>query len=392
MTEPTKSRLPHFLIGASWSLWRELRRRYGAVDSQFWKRAALVRLGIWLQIPERTWESWRYRRVIEQTELHPSPVFIIGYWQSGHSLMHHLMVNDPQYATTSLLHCAMPNSWVCIEPFARWVVRHRGHKTRYVDAMPFSADGPQGDELAMANLSELSVYHGYTFPRSYDAIFRRTVLFEGVSDNERLAWRRCYRWLLQKVAWRTRRSRLLSRNAAHTGRVQQLLDLFPKAKFIHLHRNPYRVFAAQETKWRSLCGMWALQTPNIPQLIADTIRLYPVLMQRFFTDRALIPAGQLAEVRYEELLSNPVGTLRRVYAELNLPGIEDLEEHLAIPGKTQSFQLAGHEVTLTPEQVELVRREWGFAFDELGYSLDPTQITEPAAATDNDELRSELSG
>lgn len=384
MTEPKKSRLPHFLIGASWSLWKELRRRYGAVDSPFWKRAALVRMGIWSQIPERTWESWRYRRVIEQTELHPSPVFIIGHWQSGHSLMHDLMANDPQFATTSLLHCALPSSWVCIEPFARWVVRHRGHKNRHVDAMPFSADGPQGDDLAMANLTELSIYHGYTFPRAYEAIFRRAVMFEGVSAEEMLAWKKCYRWLLQKVAWRIGRSRLLSRNAAHTGRVRQLLELFPQAKFIHLHRNPYRVYAAQETKWRSLCGLWALQTPNIEQLVADTIRLYPILMQQFLANRELIPAGQLAEVRYEELLNNPVSALRRVYAELDLPGFETLEERLAASGRSQLWQLAGHDVTLTPEQIELVQREWGFAFQALGYPLDPTLMAEPAATTADD--------
>lgn len=384
MTEPKKSRLPHFLVGASCRLWGELRRRYGAVDSQFRKRAALIRLGIWLQIPERLWESWRFRRVIDQTELHPSPVFIIGYWQSGHSLMHDLLVNDPQFATTSLLHCALPSSWVTVEPLARWIVRRRGQKTRYVDAMPMSADGPQGDDLAMANLTDLSIYHGYTFPRSYDTIFRRAVLFEGVSADELLAWKHCYRWLLQKVAWRTGRPRLLSRNAAHTGRVRQLLELFPKAKFIHLHRNPYRVFAAQETKWRSLCGLWALQTPNIEQLVADTLRLYPVLMRQFLADREQIPAGQLAEVRYEELLANPSGTLRRVYAELDLPGFEALEERLAAPGKSQLWQLAGHDVTLATDQIELVQREWGFAFPALGYPLDPTLMAEPAATIMDD--------
>lgn len=380
MLEKKSRRLPHFMVGASLRLWRKLRRRYGDVDPQYRLRVALIQLGIWAQIPERVWESWRYRRAIEQTELHPSPVFIVGYWQSGHSLMHHLLVNDPQFATTSMLHCALPSSWVTIEPLARWVIRRRGSKTRYVDAMPMSADGPQGDDLAMANLTDLSVYHGYSFPNSYDAIFRRAVLFEGVTTEELDEWKKCYHHLLQKVAWHTGHSRLLSRNAAHTGRVRQLLEMFPKAKFIHLHRNPYRVFAAQAPKWKSLCGLWALQMPNIAQLVEDSIRLYPVLMKRFFAERQLIPAGQLVEVRYEELLANPVSTLRRVYSELDLPGFEGLEERLTVPGKASAFQLAGHDITLTPDQEELVRREWGFAFEDLGYSLDPTQTTEPPAA------------
>ncbi|MBC7820038.1 MAG: sulfotransferase [Planctomycetaceae bacterium] len=384
MSEQKKSRLPHYLFGSTPSLWRGLRRRYGPVDSPYRSRVAQIQLGIWSLAPERGWESWRFGRAIEQTELHPAPVFIIGYWQSGHSLMHYLMASDPQFATTSLLHCALPSCWATVEPLARWVLRRRSSKTRVVDSLPMSTDGPQGDELAMANLTELSIYHGYSFPRSYEAIFRRAVLLEGVSADELHEWKRCYRRLLQKVAWHTGRSRLLSRNAAHTGRVRQLLELFPNAKFIHLHRNPYRVFAAQEPKWRSLCELWALQTPNIDQLVADTIGLYPVLMKQFFGERTLIPEGQLADVRYEELLANPVSTLRRVYAELDLPEFERLEERLTAPGGTQLGQLAGHDVTLTSEQQELVRREWGFAFEALGYSLDPTQTMELASTPGDD--------
>lgn len=384
MSERKKRRLPHFLFGATPSLWRTLRKRYGGVDSQFRSRAALIKFGMWSLAPERCLESWRFGRAIEQTQLHPSPVFIIGYWQSGHSLMHYLMANDPQFATTSLLHCALPSCWATVEPLARRILQRGRGKNRIVDSLPMSADGPQGDELAMANLTELSVYHGYSFSPSYEALFRRSVLFENVSSDERREWQQCYRRLLQKVAWDTGRSRVLSRNAAHTGRVRYLLELFPNAKFIHLHRNPYRVFAAQEPKWRSLCGQWALQTPNIEQLVADTVRLYPVLMKRLLADRELIPAGQFTDVRYEELLANPVDTLQRAYAELGLSGFDELQKNLEVSGGLQLGRLAGHDVVLTQEQSEVVRREWRFAFDAFGYSLDSPQATEPEALPANE--------
>ena len=375
---------PHYLCGATPSLWRELRQRYGDVDPQFRSKARLIQLGIWSMAPERWWESWRFGRAIEQTELHPAPVFIVGHWQSGHSPMHHLMANDPQFATTRLLHVALPSCFATAEPFARFLLRRKKDMHRYVDSMPLWLDGPQGDDMAMGNLTELSYYHGYTFPRSYEAIFRRTVLFEGVTADELTEWKRCYRWLCQKIAWHSGRSRVLSRNAAHTGRIPQLLELFPQAKFIHLHRNPYRAFAGQIEKWDNLSRVWALQTPNVDQLVAETVRLYPVLMQKFLADRALIPAGQLAEVSYEELLANPVGTLHRVYSELSLPGIETLEPHLQAYVTNSKGRLAGHEIALTTEQQELVRREWGFAFEALGYSRDPAQTTEPTVSSVDD--------
>lgn len=384
MSDSRKKRLPHFLFGASPHLWRRLTSQYGGVDPEFRSRAALIQFGMWSLAPERCWEAWRFGREIERIELHPAPVFIVGYWQSGHSLMHHLMAQDPQFATTSLLHCALPLCWRTVEPVARSLLRRRGSKTRYVDSLPMSVDGPQGDDLAMASLSELSIYHGYSFPRSYETIFRRSVLWEGVSSDEMDAWKRQYQWLLQKVAWDTGRPRLLSRNAAHSGRIQQLLELFPQAKFIHLHRNPFRVYAAQEPKWRSLCGLWALQTPNVEQLVADTLRLYPLLMQRLFEARSLIPRGQYCEVRYEDLLADRIGTLRRVYAELSLPGFESLESRLAASPDAQRGQLAGHDVSLTDSQIELVQREWRLSFETLGYSLAPADIRELAAVADHD--------
>lgn len=379
MSVNRKGRLPHFLFGAEPKLWRKLRQQYGNVDPEFRSRAAMIQFGMWSLAPERCWESWRFGRQIEQTELHSEPVFILGYWQSGHSMIHHLMAHDPQFATTSLLHCALPRCWATVEPLARFILKRRGSRTRYVDSLPMSVDGPQGDDLAMGSLTDLSIYHGYSFPQSYEKVFRRSVLFEGVTSEEIEEWKQAYQGLLKKVAWHTGRHRILSRNAAHTGRIRQLLELFPNAKFIHLHRNPYRVFAAQAPKWDSLCGLWALQTPNVEQLVADTVRLYPELMQRFLRDRALIPHGQLADVSYQDLLTHPIETLRRVYGELSLPGVESLETHLAESLKTPLGQLAGHDVTLSSEDIQWVQREWGFAFDAFGYSLDPDAMTERVA-------------
>ena len=38
---------PHYLFGATPSLWRELRQRYGDPDPQYRSTARLIQLGIW---------------------------------------------------------------------------------------------------------------------------------------------------------------------------------------------------------------------------------------------------------------------------------------------------------------------------------------------------------
>ena len=53
-------------------------------------------------------------------------------------------------------------------------------------------------------------------------------------------------------------------------------------------------------------------------------RMYEV----FERDRRLIPAGQFCEVRYEDLVKDPVGQMRRAYEELALGDFDGVAEQV----------------------------------------------------------------
>ena len=48
--------------------------------------------------------------------------------------------------------------------------------------------------------------------------------------------------LIKISLWNTHGTQFLSKNPPHTGRVRELVKMFPNAKFIYLMRNPYTVF------------------------------------------------------------------------------------------------------------------------------------------------------
>ena len=48
--------------------------------------------------------------------------------------------------------------------------------------------------------------------------------------------------LIKISLWNTKGTQFLSKNPPHTGRVKELVKMFPNAKFIYLMRNPYTVF------------------------------------------------------------------------------------------------------------------------------------------------------
>ena len=91
------------------------------------------------------------------------------------------------------------------------------------------------------------------------------------------------------------------------------------------------------------------------------------LRRKFLTDRALIPAGHLVEVRFEELERAPLEQVHKVYNGLGLPGLAEAEPAIrAYIASIQGYQKNRYEPN--GEVVDKVNRHWGFLFDEWGYT------------------------
>jgi len=356
------------LTGTSLPHWLRLRRQFGPIAPRAAKRARKITLGSLFLGPSQLYESLRFGRRVAATELDPSPVFIIGHWQAGHSLLHYLMCQDEQFGHVNLLHSVLPRSFLTLEKAARRFLRGKLNKTRHVDSFSLDLDSPQGDDMGLAGLSDVSIYHAYTFPQHAEECFRRTVLLEGLTDAEIRAWQQTYRRFLQKVALHTGRPRLVLRNASNTGRVRQVLEMFPQAKFVHLRRNPYVVYAAQSRRWTELLKLWSLQD-GLPcagdELVLDFFRR---MLERFFADTADLPRNQLVDVAYEDLVAAPLETSRRIYRQLELPGFERAEPAIAGWLARDPGRLDGDDVALDAETCARVTRAWGFAIDRWGYS------------------------
>src|SRR6185503_18547298 len=54
-------------------------------------------------------------------------------------------------------------------------------------------------------------------------------------------WKSSLRTFLQKLTFKYRRP-LIVKSPGHTGRIKLLLEMFPDARFVHIHRDPYTVF------------------------------------------------------------------------------------------------------------------------------------------------------
>ncbi|MCA1686624.1 MAG: sulfotransferase, partial [Planctomycetia bacterium] len=150
-------------------------------------------------------------------------------------------------------------------------------------------------------------------------------------------------------------------------RVRLLTEMFPEARFIHVHRDPYTVFRSTRHLNDVLTRTLQFQTPGAADLDGAVIRRYRQIHDAYFDERGLIPEGHLHELAFGDLERDPVGQIRNAYEALGLGGFGDvlprLEDHVA--------GLADYRKNTYPDlPADLksrIRSEWRRSFEAWDY-------------------------
>ncbi len=315
--------------------------------------------------PFRLLDTVRYGSAVAGTDIERQPLFIVGHWRSGTTYLHNLFSIDEQFGYCSTFHSLVPGAFLG-NPGLKSIVAASIPETRPMDEVPMGADLPQEEEYALGSLTPYAYYNGWIFPRNM-RFYNRVVCLDESPPRIRAAWRRTYRRFLKKLTFYWDGRRLVLKNPANTARVPVLLDMFPDARFVHIHRNPYDVFASMMKFMTRVLPRYAVQRPPSQEEMTEAILdVYEALYRSYFTHRSRIPHGQLVEVGYEQFVREPLQQIERIYDTLALDGFQACRERFASFIASQSYITARH-YDLDSEWKERVARRWRFAFDELGY-------------------------
>jgi hypothetical protein len=147
-----------------------------------------------------------------------------------------------------------------------------------------------------------------------------------------------------------------------------LLELFPDAWFVHVHRHPYRVFQSTRRLEEEMIPRMCLQRPAMEDVDGRVLERYRTMYDVFFEERSLIPDGHFHEVCFEELERDILGQVAGIYEALGLPGFQKLEPHL----KRYVESIADYEKNVYTPLSEPTRRRvartWRRSFEEWGYT------------------------
>lgn len=294
-----------------------------------------------------------------------APVFIIGHPRSGTTYLHYLMAQDQQFAFCKLYQGLTPELFMTFGLGIKWMVGKSAPKKRPMDNLKLDVDLPVEEEFSLACLNGASFAGGFFFPNNLPVYLNRYVTFKGGIGFKR-KWQSAHDSLLKRLQAINPNKQLLLKSPANAARIEAILEQYPDAKFIYIHRNPVEVFSSSIKLYESILPALSFQTVDEPKLLEFILTKYEGIQKAYLDQRHLIKAGNLTEISYEELQTNNIECLRKIYATLNLPGFESaLPQFLKMSLEYSTYEKNAFHPT--PEMNQLIESRWGFAFEALGY-------------------------
>ena len=313
-------------------------------------------------------EKLLYFKKLRKTHINEQPVFIIGFWRSGTTMLHSFLCQDPQAGYVTTFQGVFPNLVLSQNKWFKSFVNSILPKNRPFDGYAMDMDFPQEEDFAMMSLQPKSLYKMFYFPKDYKNIYAKELYLEQLTENERKRWKSNYLSLISKAMLSTGGKRYFSKNPCNIFRVKTLTELFPDAKFIFIYRNPYPVVESLYRFANAILPGSELQhlDKGIPR--SFFIQLYKEAIDEYLRIKTSITPQNLIEIKYEEFKKQPIEMIRDVYDRFGIEGFEK-----ALPYMTSYFENNHPDerkpYSIDPETYHLVNTYAGDIVTKLGYTV-----------------------
>jgi len=357
--------IQHPLFGISVKIWIKLIINNGGYDFRFFPRIVFITISSIFLIPARYLFKIKYGSKIHNTEIKKPPVFIIGHWRSGTTFLHELMSSDQQFCFITLWNTLLPDSFLILNPMKKFLSKFLP-STRPMDQIEVAADGPYEDEAAMAVLYEWSFFHALHFPRNAEQQYLKSIHFKDINVDEIDYWKSIYSKFLKTVSFEKNGKRLLLKNPPNSTRIKQIIEMFPNAKFIHIYRNPYKVYLSTKKMRMKVLDKLSLQNAYEEEIEEQVINNYKRLMKSLLEQKKLIPDENLIEISYEDLVANPLNQVKEIYAKLNLDGFQKAKpEFIKYLDSKKDYKTNVYKID--DKIIKKIKNNWKFTLDLWDY-------------------------
>jgi omega-hydroxy-beta-dihydromenaquinone-9 sulfotransferase len=303
----------------------------------------------------------------QRTEARPrGPIFVLGYWRSGTTLLHDYLCLNRHFAYASTYACMNPQHFVFTQASA--LKRGTPSVRRPMDDVEISAASPQEDEFALLALGARSPYEALVVPSRLAAALQTADPRDLPADDAR-RWQVTFLEFLGNLSVAEGKRPLILKSPQHGYRVATICELLPDARFVVIVRSPEVVFESVIRMWRSLFSLYGLE-PAPPE---DEIRRIVLADRPRFEDKlsqglAGVAPSRVAWLRYEDLVRDPVEQLAKLYTHLGLGDFAGVESRIREQVARHHDYTARNALPPEPWR-EQVRSRWRGIYERYGYPL-----------------------
>jgi hypothetical protein len=244
------------------------------------------------------------------------PLIVLGMPRTGTTVISYLLDQDP--ARRSLLH------WQCVHPIPPATT-----ETLRTDPRCLALLEEQCNILEIVKQAKIPLPHWEDADGPTEDMFIHNQDFKGLSWDSFLPTDRYARWLFDETdmsstyEYQKRYLQVLQSKApgtwslkmpSHSVHIEALLKVFPDARLIWAHRDPYKATG-------SLCNLWRLpQSLVMNTELVDQQEMGRAAMwqMRYHVDRPLRARDRIGDERffhmyYHEMMRDPMDVMRRIY-------------------------------------------------------------------------------
>ena len=339
----------------------------GHITPRYYFKVFLTTLVILIATPFHLWEAIIFRFKLRRFQFKKEPLFIIGHWRSGTTLLHNMLCKDPSAAYLTTYQSVFPNNMA-----SKWLfktfMRINTPEKRPSDNVKLHVDYPQEDEFAFANCQPNAYYNFFYFPGKYKVYYEAAIHHQGLTQKERKKWFSAYEKLLKKAALNTAGERLIIKNPVNTARIKHILKLFPNAKFLYIYRNPVTVFLSAQKFFLNLFPTLILQETDQELINKIIFEIYIKLLDDYLAQKSLIPNENLFELRFEDFEKDPVGLGEKIYSTLLKENFSPVKKYFVeYLESIKDYQKNSYEID--SQTITLIRKHWGRFMDLYGYDI-----------------------
>ena len=355
------------LVGADWKTFNQITAGR-TIDASYKGKYRLTKAVCRLLSTLVSLQDRKYEKLLADRPLEYDPVFILGHWRSGTTFVHNVFSCDKHFGYNTTYQTVFPHLMMWGQPFFKKNMSWLMPDKRPTDNMELAVDLPQEEEFALANMMPYTYYNFWFLPKHMQEYADKYLLFDDITDEELKVFEEVFVKLIKISLWNTHGTQFLSKNPPHTGRVKELVKMFPNAKFIYLMRNPYTVFESTRSFFTNTIQPLKLQDISNEELEKNILSIYAKLYHKYEADKGCIPAGNLIEVKFEDFEADAMGMTEHIYQALSIPGFTearaDIEKYV---GGKKGYKK--NKYKYDDRTVHLVQENWGFSLEQWEYEL-----------------------